>query len=142
MGKVRDILSSKGNNVYFVEPSMMVYHAVERMCEKNIGALLIVDNGRLVGIFTERDYARKLILKGKSSKTTQISELMTQNPITVTPEHTVDECMALMTGKFIRHLPVMENGELVGLISIGDVVKLTIEEQKDIIEYLENYISR
>jgi CBS domain-containing protein len=142
MGKVRDILTSKGNNVYFVEPSMMVYHAVERMCEKNIGALLIVDNGRLVGIFTERDYARKLILKGKSSKTTQISELMTQNPITVTPEHTVDECMALMTGKFIRHLPVMENGELVGLISIGDVVKLTIEEQKDIIEYLENYISR
>jgi CBS domain-containing protein len=142
MGKVRDILTSKGNNVYFVEPSMMVYHAVERMCEKNIGALLIVDNGRLVGIFTERDYARKLILKGKSSKTTPISELMTQNPITVTPEHTVDECMALMTGKFIRHLPVMDNGELVGLISIGDVVKLTIEEQKDIIEYLENYISR
>lgn len=142
MGKVRDILTSKGHNVYFVEPSMMVYHAVERMCEKNIGALLIVDNGRLVGIFTERDYARKLILKGKSSKTTPISELMTQNPITVTPEHTVDECMALMTGKFIRHLPVMENGELIGLISIGDVVKLTIEEQKDIIEYLENYISR
>ena len=142
MGKVRDILNYKGNNVYSVEPSMMVYHAVERMCEKNIGALLIVDNGRLVGIFTERDYARKLILKGKSSKTTPISELMTQNPITVTPEHTVDECMALMTGRFIRHLPVMEHGELVGLISIGDVVKLTIEEQKDIIEYLENYISR
>ena len=142
MGKVRDILSAKGHNVYFVEPTMMVYHAVERMCEKNIGALLIVDDRRLVGIFTERDYARKLILKGKSSKTTPISELMTPNPITVTPEHTVDECMTLMTGRFIRHLPVMENGQLVGLISIGDVVKLTIEEQKDIIEYLESYISR
>ena len=142
MGKVRDFLSAKGHNVYFVEPTMMVYHAVERMCEKNIGALLIVDSGKLVGIYTERDYARKLILKGKSSKTTPISELMTQNPITVTPEHTVDECMTLMTGEFIRPLPVMENGQLVGLISIGDVVKLTIEEQKDIIEYLENYISR
>jgi CBS domain-containing protein len=142
MGKVRDILNAKGNNVYAVEPAMMVYHAVERMCEKNIGALLIVDEGKLVGIFTERDYARKLILKGKSSKTTLISELMTPNPITVTPEHTVDECMTLMTGKFIRHLPVVENDRLIGLVSIGDVVKLTIEEQKDIIEYLENYISR
>jgi CBS domain-containing protein len=142
MGKVRDILNAKGHNVFSVEPGVMVYQAIERMCEKNIGALLIVDNGKLVGIFTERDYARKLILKGKSSKTTPISELMTQNPITVTPENTVDECMNLMTGKFIRHLPVVENGQLIGLISIGDVVKLTIEEQKDIIEYLENYISR
>jgi CBS domain-containing protein len=142
MGKVRDILHAKGSNVYSVEPTMMVYNAIERMCEKNIGALLIVENGKLVGIFTERDYARKLILKGKSSKTTPISELMTQNPITVTPENTIDECMNLMTGKFIRHLPVMEHDKLIGLISIGDVVKLTIEEQKDIIEYLENYISR
>lgn len=142
MGKVRDILHTKGNNVYSVEPTIMVYQAIERMCEKNIGALLIVENGKLIGIFTERDYARKLILKGKSSKTTPISELMTQNPITVTPENTVDECMNLMTGKFIRHLPVVENEKLIGLISIGDVVKLTIEEQKDIIEYLENYISR
>jgi CBS domain-containing protein len=142
MGKVRDILNAKGNNVYSVEPTIMVYQAIERMCEKNIGALLIVDDGKLVGIFTERDYARKLILKGKSSKTTPISELMTQNPITVTPENTIDECMNLMTGKFIRHLPVVEHDKLVGLISIGDVVKLTIEEQKDIIEYLENYISR
>jgi CBS domain-containing protein len=142
MGKVRDILNAKGNNVYSVEPTMMVYQAIERMCEKNIGALLIVDDGKLVGIFTERDYARKLILKGKSSKTTPINDLMTQNPITVTPENTIDECMSLMTGKFIRHLPVVENVKLVGLISIGDVVKLTIEEQNDIIEYLENYISR
>lgn len=121
---------------------MMVYHAIERMCEKNIGCLLIVENGRLEGIFTERDYARKLILKGKSSKTTPISELMTENPITVTPDNSIEDCMNLMTGKFIRHLPVVEGDKLVGLISIGDVVKHIIEEQKGIIEYLENYISR
>jgi CBS domain-containing protein len=142
MGKVKDILRTKGNNVYSVEPSIMVYQAIERMCEKNIGGLLIVENGRLVGIFTERDYARKLILKGKSSKTTPISELMTENPITVSPENSIEDCMNLMTGKFIRHLPVVEGDKLVGLISIGDVVKQIIEEQKDIIEHLENYISR
>jgi CBS domain-containing protein len=141
MGKVRDILRTKGNSVYSVEPSMMVYHAIERMCEKNIGGLLIVENGRLEGIFTERDYARKLILKGKSSKTTPISELMTENPITVTPDNSIEDCMNLMTSKFIRHLPVVEGDKLVGLISIGDVVKHIIEEQKGIIEYLENYIS-
>ena len=142
MGKVKDILRTKGNNVYSVEPTIMVYQAIERMCEKNIGGLLIVENGRLVGIFTERDYARKLILKGKSSKTTPISELMTENPITVSPENSIEDCMNLMTGKFIRHLPVVEGDKLVGLISIGDVVKQIIEEQKDIIEHLENYISR
>ena len=142
MGKVKDILRTKGNNVYSVEPSIMVYQAIERMCEKNIGGLLIVEDGRLVGIFTERDYARKLILKGKSSKTTQIRELMTENPITVSPENSIDDCMTLMTGKFIRHLPVVEGDKLVGLISIGDVVKHIIEEQKEIIEHLENYISR
>lgn len=142
MGKVRDILRAKGNNVYSVEPSIMVYQAIERMCEKNIGGLLIVHEGKLEGIFTERDYARKLILKGKSSKTTPICDLMTKNPITVTPENSIEDCMNLMTGKFIRHLPVVEGDKLVGLISIGDVVKQIIEEQKDIIEHLENYISR
>jgi CBS domain-containing protein len=142
MGKVKDILRSKGYNVYFVEPSIMVYRAIELMCEKNIGGLLIVENEKLEGIFTERDYARKLILKGKSSKNTPISELMTKNPITVSPETTIDDCMGLMTGRKIRHLPVVEDDRLVGLISIGDVVKHIIEEQKDIIEHLENYISR
>jgi CBS domain-containing protein len=142
MGKVKDILRSKGYNVYFVEPSIMVYRAIELMCEKNIGGLLIVENEKLEGIFTERDYARKLILKGKSSKNTPISELMTKNPITVSPETTIDDCMGLMTGRKIRHLPVVEDNRLVGLISIGDVVKHIIEEQKDIIEHLENYISR
>lgn len=142
MGKVRDILRTKGNKVYSVEPSIMVFQAIELMCEKNIGGLLIVENGKLEGIFTERDYARKLILKGKSSKNTPISELMTKNPIVITPDNTIEDCMDLMTGKFIRHLPVVEGDKLVGLISIGDVVKHIIEEQKDIIEHLENYISR
>lgn len=142
MGKVRDILRTKGNKVYSVEPSIMVFQAIELMCEKNIGGLLIVENGKLEGIFTERDYARKLILKGKSSKNTPISELMTKNPIVITPDNSIEDCMDLMTGKFIRHLPVVEGDQLVGLISIGDVVKHIIEEQKDIIEHLENYISR
>lgn len=142
MGKVKDILKVKGNNVFSIAPSLMVYEAVELMCQRNIGGLLIVDNGKLEGIFTERDYARKLILKGKSSKTTPISELMTKNPITVSPETTIDDCMNVMTDKFIRHLPVVEEDQLVGIISIGDVVKHIIEEQKEIIEHLENYISR
>ena len=141
MGKVKDILKTKGNNVYSVEPSIMVYAAIELMCQKNIGGLLIVENGKLVGIFTERDYARKLILKGKSSKNTPLSELMTQNPITVTPENSIEDCMNLMTGKFIRHLPVVDEGKLVGMISIGDVVRFVIEEQRTIIEDLEHYIT-
>ena len=142
MGKVKDILRFKGNNVYSVEPTIMVIQAIELMCERNIGGLLIVENRHLKGIFTERDYARKLILKGKSSKNTPISELMTKNPFTVTPNNSIEDCMDLMTVKHIRHLPVVEGEELVGVISIGDVVKHIIEEQKNIIEHLENYISR
>lgn len=119
----------------------MVYRAIELMCEKNIGGLLICENGKLLGIFTERDYARKLILKGKSSKDTAIGDLMTSNLITVTPDTSVDDCMRVMTGRKIRHLPVLDNNELVGLISIGDVVRFVIEEQKSIIEHLEHYIT-
>lgn len=142
MGKVRNILHNKGNNVVFsVEPTEMVYRAIELMCEKNIGGLLIVENGKLVGIFTERDYARKLILKGKSSKDTQIKDLMTSNLVTVSPDTSIDDCMRVMTGRKIRHLPVLDKGELVGIISIGDVVHFVIEEQKSIIEHLEHYIT-
>ena len=141
MGKVRNILHNKGNDIFSVEPTVMVYRAIELMCEKNIGGLLIVENGKLVGIFTERDYARKLILKGKSSKDTPIKDLMTSNLVTVTPETSIDDCMRVMTGRKIRHLPVLENGKLVGLISIGDVVHFVIEEQKGIIEHLEHYIT-
>lgn len=141
MGKVRNLLQTKGHTIYSVEPSIMVYRAMELMCEKNIGGLLIVEDGKLLGIFTERDYARKLILKGKSSKDTPIRDLMTSNLITVTSDTSVDDCMRVMTGRKIRHLPVLDNNELVGLISIGDVVRFVIEEQKSIIEHLEHYIT-
>lgn len=141
MGKVRDILRNKGAVIFSVEQTATVYEAIELMCEKNIGGLLIVENGKLAGIFTERDYARKLILKGKSSKDTLIRELMTINPVSVTPASSIEDCMTIMTDKRIRHLPVVESDILIGMISIGDVVRFMIEEQKSIIEHLENYIT-
>lgn len=141
MGKVRNILEGKGNNVFSVEPTTIVYSAIETMAQKNIGGLLICENGKLVGIFTERDYARKLILKGKSSKDTTIGDLMTKNPFTVSLDSSIEECMELMSNRRIRHLPVVENGELIGVISIGDVVRFIIEEQKSIIAHLESYIA-
>ena len=141
MGKVGNILATKGKTVFSVESATMVYRAVELMCEKNIGGLLVVDDGKLAGIFTERDYARKLILKGKSSKDTPVSEIMTRAPFTVTPDSTIEDCMNLMTDKRIRHLPVVEGDTLVGMISIGDLVHFIIEEQKIIIEDLEHYIT-
>jgi CBS domain-containing protein len=141
MGKVRDILRTKGHAIFSVEPSITVYQAVEQMCERNIGGLLIVEEHRLVGIFTERDYARKLILKGKSSKDTPISELMTKNPFTVTADNSIEDCMDIMTKKHIRHLPVVDGERITGVISIGDVVKQIMDEQRSIIEHLENYIT-
>lgn len=142
MGKVSGILQTKGNQVFSVEPDVTVYRAIEIMCEKNIGGLLITDKGKLTGIFTERDYARKLILKGKSSKDTLIRELMTPNPFTVTPENSIEDCMGMMVNKHIRHLPVVEGDQLVGMISIGDVVRTIIDEQKSIIEHLQSYITQ
>jgi CBS domain-containing protein len=140
--KVKDILKTKKNNsVFSVEPQSSVYSAIEQMCEKNIGGVVVVENNVLVGIFTERDYARKLILKGKSSKDTVVAEIMTKNPITVSPDTTIDDCMNVMSEKRIRHLPVTENAVLVGMISIGDVVRHIIEEQKSTIEQLEHYIT-
>jgi CBS domain-containing protein len=141
MGKVRNIIQTKGSAIYSVPSKITVYQALEVMFEKNIGALLIVDDGKFLGIFTERHYARKLALRGKSSKETTIGEIMTERPVTVTPETSIEECMQMMTSKKIRHLPVMENGKLSGLISVGDVVKYIIQEQKSIIENLEQYIS-
>ena len=141
MGKVRNIIQTKGNAIYSVPSTTTVYHALEVMFEKNIGALLVIDNGKFLGIFTERHYARKLALRGKSSKETQIGEIMTEQPVSVTPETSIEECMKIMSGKKIRHLPVLENGTLVGVISVGDVVKYIIQEQKSIIENLEQYIS-
>lgn len=141
MGKVRNVLQSKNNSTISVSPDSTVFEALELICEKNIGALLVMDQEEFVGIFTERDYARKVILKGKSSKETLIREIMTEDPITVTLDNSIEDCMRLMTNKFIRHLPVLENGKLIGIISIGDVVKYIIEEQRFIIQNLEHYIT-
>ncbi|HEY1024704.1 MAG TPA: CBS domain-containing protein [Sphingobacteriaceae bacterium] len=141
MGKVRNILERKKNIIYSVSPESTVYDALELMVDKNVGALVVMEQDRLVGIFTERDYARKVILQGKASKDTLIEEIMTGFPVTVVPEDTIEECMRLMTNKFIRHLPVVDGDELIGIISIGDVVKFIIEEQKYIIENLEHYIT-
>ncbi|MDX5421437.1 MAG: CBS domain-containing protein [Hymenobacteraceae bacterium] len=141
MGTVRNILQKKGNSVHAVDPTSTVYNALELMVEKNVGALLVLDDEKFVGIFTERDYARKVILRGKASRETLVQEIMSEHPLTVTPDNTVEECMNLMTNKYIRHLPVMENDRLVGLVSMGDIVKYIIEEQKFIIENLEHYIT-
>lgn len=141
MGKVRDILKTKGTSIFSVSPSITVYEALELMVERNIGALLVSDRGKFVGIFTERDYARKVVLKGKTSRETLIREVMSENPVTVTPDTGIDECMKQMSEKGIRYIPVLDKGELTGVISIGDVVKFVIDEQKFIIEDLEHYIT-
>ena len=141
MGKVNDILKTKGGTIFSITPATVVYEALEIMVEKNVSALTVLENEKLVGIFTERDYARKVVLKGKSSKDTLISEIMTEDLITVSPDHTIDSCMRLMTSRFIRHLPVIAEDRLVGIISIGDVVKFIIDEQKFIIENMEHYIT-
>ena len=141
MGAVSSILRNKGNVIFTIVPETIVYEALEIMVEKNVSALLVMENDKLAGIFTERDYARKIALKGKASKETTIGEVMTRDLITVAPETSLDSCMRLMTGKLIRHLPVVDKGELAGIISIGDVVKYIIEEQNFIIENMEHYIT-
>ncbi len=140
MGKVRDILQVKGKVIYSLSPDRTVYDALQVMVEKNLGALLVIEDNHLAGIFTERDYARKLILRGKASKDTSLGEVMTEHPITVTPHDSVDHCMAVMVNNYVRHLPVMDGEQLIGLISIGDVIKHIIDEQKFIIDSLEHYI--
>ncbi len=141
MGAVRNILQSKGNTIFSITPFQSVYSALEIMVERNVSSLVIMEENKLIGIFTERDYARKVILKGKASRETPVGDIMSGNVVTVTPDSTIDECMQLMTSKFIRHLPVVENDQLIGLVSIGDVVKYIIEEQKFIIENMEHYIT-
>ena len=141
MSTVRDLLQGKGAQVWSVAPNASVYRALELMAEKNIGALLVMEAGKLVGILSERDYARKVILQGRSSKTTAVDELMTPLVYFVEPIHSLEECMALMTSKRIRHLPVMDRDEVVGIISICVVVKAIITEQASTIKQLENYIS-
>lgn len=138
---VREVLDAKGRDVWSVGPDATVYQALVLMAERSIGALVVLEAGRPVGLLSERDYARKVILAGRASRDTPVRDVMTTRVVGVAPERTVEECMALMTDKRIRHLPVMEGERLLGLVSIGDLVKAIIAEQRFIIEQLENYIS-
>ena len=137
---VETILRQKGNQVYSIAPDCTVYDALRVLAERNIGALLVLDSQKIVGIFSERDYARKLVLNNKFSKTTAVSEVMTEHVITVDIKENVLRCMDLMTQKRVRHLPVVKADVVVGLISIGDIVKAIISEQQSTIDYLEKYI--
>jgi len=141
MKTVTQLLRGKGHEVLSVSPEASVFEALKVMAEKNVGALLVVEGERLVGVFSERDYARKVILKGKASKEIPVREIMTSHILYVRPEQTIEDCMALMTDKRVRHLPVLEEERLVGVISIGDVVKAIIAEQDFMIEQLQNYIT-
>jgi CBS domain-containing protein len=141
MRKVRDILETKGRDVWSIEPSALVYDAMKLMADKEVGALVVMEDATLAGIISERDYARKIILQGRSSLTTEVREIMTYRVVCTEPERSIEECMALMTDKRIRHLPVVEAGQVCGVISIGDLVKAIIAEQQFIIQQLERYIT-
>ncbi len=138
---VGQVLKNKGYGFHGIGPEATAYHALELMEEKNVGALLVVENGALLGVFSERDYARKVILKGRSSKTTTVRDIMSGPPISVNPDQSLRECMVLMTRNRVRHLPVMNNGAIMGLISIGDTVNALIAEQESTIDELEGYIA-
>lgn len=141
MRNVRHLLKTKGYDVWSIGPDRTVFEALERMADKGVGALLVMKDESLAGIFSERDHARRVDLEGKSSRDTIVADVMTADVLTVTPEQSIDECMAVMTERRVRHLPVVEGGEVIGVISIGDVVKEVIAEQEFRIEQLQNYIS-
>lgn len=141
MKNVAQILKQKGDQVWSIGPDAMVYQALKLMADKDIGALMVLEGDRLVGVISERDYARKVILQGKSSLDTPVREIMTHHVVCVRPEQSVEECMALMTQHRIRHLPVVAGGSLAGLVSIGDVVKASIDEKDFMIQQLESYIT-
>lgn len=141
MINVRIVLREKGGEIYSVSPGTTVFDALTLMADKNIGALVVLEEKKIAGIFSERDYARKVILKGKASKEITVGEIMTTNVVSVRPAQTVEECMSLMTVHRIRHLPVMEEEELIGVISIGDVVKAIISDKDFMIQQLEHYIT-
>ena len=141
MISLKQFLEHKGGVVWSVTSKSYVLAALQTMAEKNIGALLVIDDGKLVGILSERDYARKVALKGKATKDTTVGEIMTERVVYVRPDESIEDCMALMTEKHFRHLPVIDKGEILGLISVGDVVRIVISKQKFIIAQLENYIS-
>ena len=141
MSTVKDILESAGGEIWSVRSEQSVLDAVRLMAEKGIGAVLVIDGGRLSGIFSERDYARKVILEDRASHNTPVSDIMTRDPVTTTRAASVAECLSLMTDKRFRHLPVVEDGRVLGIISIGDLVKMVIAEQQYTIDQLEHYIA-
>ena len=141
MTTIAQLLKTKGDQIWSVEPKATIFEALEIMSEKEIGALLVMEDGKLTGIFSERDYARKVILKGKSSKETPVGELMTKKVFYIDPQKTTNDCMAMMTAKRIRHVPVIEDNQVMGIVTIGDVVNQIISEQEVTINHLENYIT-
>jgi CBS domain-containing protein len=140
MNTIKQLLAAKGAQVWTIAPNASVFDALQLMAEHEVGALLVTEGARLVGIISERDYARKVVLHGKASKTLLVQDIMTSPVMSVTPDRSTEDCMALMTDKRIRHLPVLDNGKLVGVVSIGDLVKNIISEQKVLIKNLEQYI--
>jgi CBS domain-containing protein len=141
MDRVRDVLETKGHDVWTISPDASVFEALQLMANKGVGALVVLERDNVVGIISERDYARAVELRGKSSRETTVGEIMTRKVAYVRPENTIEECMAVMTHKRIRHLPVLQGDRLAGVISIGDVVKAIISEQQFVIQQLENYIA-
>ena len=140
MRTVNDILQEKGAEVYSIAPDAKVYDALQMMADKNVGALMVIENDSTVGLVSERDYARKIVLKGKLSKDVPVRDIMTTEMVCVHPNEDVERCMELMTNKRVRHLPVFEGDRLMGLVSIGDIVNTIIRHKEEIIEQLENYI--
>ncbi|MGO9006725.1 MAG: CBS domain-containing protein [Beijerinckiaceae bacterium] len=140
MNTVKQVLHEKGPEVFSIHPDATVYDAIKKMADKNVGSLVVMDNDKLIGIVTERDYARNIVLQGRTSPETPVRTIMTTGVVCAKPEQSVEECMAVMTDKKIRHLPVIENGSLIGIISIGDLVRAIIGHQKFTIEQLEFYI--
>ncbi len=141
MTKVRDILNTKSGKIISISPKATVYESLELMCEKDIGALVVIENKKVVGIISERDYARKIVLLGKTSKQTKVKEVMSPHLISVTPDTSVEDAMVLMTGKHVRHLPVFDKNKIVGVISIGDVLKSVISNKDFLINQLSDYIA-
>jgi len=137
---VRDILRDKGTAVYSISPDASVYDALRLMAEKNVGSLLVLEGDRMAGMISERDYARKIVLMDKLSRETKVKEIMTTEVLTVTPDTDLDDCMELITDKRVRHLPVVENDRVLGIVSIGDIVKGIIDHKESVIEQLESYI--
>ena len=141
MKLVKHLLDAKGRHIISISPDASVFDAIKLMADKAIGSLIVMDDDDLVGIVTERDYARKVIIKGRSSKDTKVSDIMTTHVLTAASDHTVNDCMELMTKKKIRHLPVVEDNQVIAMVSIGDLVQAIIADQQEEIEHLEHYIS-